>query len=143
MDRTARQEDEARAWAERRGCSLRVLNGGHHWLFEQPSFIAEWWPSSAKLVLNRDYLHGHHAAHWPQVAAMLNAAMTATPGPSPPRTIPSSFPFHPARSRLSLMKPREGKPRAGRLSVAGISPLLWSGRTGLSRLVDQGPQPSP
>ena len=42
MDRTARREDEVRAWAERRGCSLRVLNDEHHWLFQQPGFIAEW-----------------------------------------------------------------------------------------------------
>ena len=98
MNRTARLEDEVRAWAERRGCSLRVLNDGHHWLFQQPGLIAEWWPSSAKLVLNRDYLHGHHAPHWPEVAAMLNAAMGSTPGPAQP--VQAFFDFPPTRPAL-------------------------------------------
>ncbi|MBI4662448.1 MAG: hypothetical protein HY735_26830 [Verrucomicrobia bacterium] len=71
MDRTAALEPQVRTWAERHGCSLRVLNGGHHWLFQKPGFRAEWRPSSAKLAVNRDYLHDHHAPHWAEVANVL------------------------------------------------------------------------
>ncbi len=71
MERTAHSESEIRAWTEQRGCSLRVLNGGHHWLFQKPGFMAEWWPSSARLAVNRDYLHDHAAPHWAGVMAVL------------------------------------------------------------------------
>jgi hypothetical protein len=45
---------DAEAWAAQRGFSLRVNNDGHHWIFERGRFVAEWWPSSSKLVLNRN-----------------------------------------------------------------------------------------
>jgi hypothetical protein len=72
-NRTARLESHVRAWAEQRGLSLRVLNDGHHWLLQNTGFKAEWWPSSAKLALNRDYLGTFHAPHWTQVAALLES----------------------------------------------------------------------
>jgi len=71
MERTSRLEEKARVWAEGHGCSLRVLNDGHHWLFQKPGFVAEWWPSSARLAVNRDYGSGIHAPHWPDVIAAL------------------------------------------------------------------------
>ena len=79
MNRTARLEDEVRAWAERHGCLLRVLNDGHHWLFQKSGFMAEWWPSSAKLAVDRDYGCSHHAPHWPDVAAVLQRVLAASP----------------------------------------------------------------
>ena len=82
LGRTVDLQTEATAWATRRGFTLRVLNDGHHWLFQKPGLVAEWWPSSAKLVLNRDYLHDHHAPHWPQVAALLDGALPALSAPS-------------------------------------------------------------
>jgi hypothetical protein len=71
IQRTSNSESQVRACTEQRGCSLRVLNDGHHWLFQKPGFMAEWWPSSARLALNRDYLHDYHAPHWPDVMAVL------------------------------------------------------------------------
>lgn len=71
MERTSGLESEVRAWAERHGCSLRVSNDGHHWLFQTPGFMAEWWPSSARLVVNRDYASHIHATHWAEVVAVL------------------------------------------------------------------------
>jgi hypothetical protein len=71
MDRTRESETTIHAWAQKQGLSLRVLNGGHHWMLEQPGFVAEWWPSSAKLALNRDYLKTFHAPHWSDVMAVL------------------------------------------------------------------------
>jgi len=81
MQRTAQSESLVRAWVEQRGCSLRVLNDGHHWLIQKPGLMAEWWPSSAKLVLNRDYGRDYHAAHWQDVAAVLHQQL-AKAGPS-------------------------------------------------------------
>jgi hypothetical protein len=76
MDRTARNESQVHDWARRHGCTLRVLNDGHHWLFEKGGFVAEWWPSSAKLVLNRDYTRDHHAPHWHDVQRVLDRHFT-------------------------------------------------------------------
>ncbi len=94
MDRTSQQEAQVRTWAEQHGCSLRVLNDGHHWLFQKPGFTAEWWPSSAKLAVNRDYDRDHHAPHWAEVAAVLQGMLASQPrlplNPGPP---PGSLPL--------------------------------------------------
>ena len=84
LERTLDLEAQVTRWAAQRGLTLRVLNGGHHWLFQKPGLAAEWWPSSAKLVLNRDYLRDRHAPHWPHVAALLENALTTPSCPSNP-----------------------------------------------------------
>ena len=84
LDRTLDLEAEVTRWAAQRGLTLRVLNDGHHWLFQKPGLAAEWWPSSAKFVLNRDDLHDRHAPHWPHVAALLENALTTPSCPSNP-----------------------------------------------------------
>ena len=71
MERTSRLEEQARVWAEGHGCSLRVLNDGHHWLFQKPGSVTEWWPSSARLAVNRDYGSDIHAPHWADVVTVL------------------------------------------------------------------------
>jgi hypothetical protein len=48
--------------------ALRINNGGHHWIFERDKFFAEWWPSSAKLVFQRQYQRGVHVYDWTQAA---------------------------------------------------------------------------
>lgn len=47
--------------------TLRICNQGHHWIFERPGFFAEWWPSSARLVLFHKYDAGIHAHDHAQV----------------------------------------------------------------------------
>jgi hypothetical protein len=71
MERTSLLETQVRSWAAQHGCSLRVLNDGHHWLFQRPGFMAEWWPSSARLAVNRDYGSYLHAPHWGDVVTTL------------------------------------------------------------------------
>ncbi len=71
MRRTVHSESGIQSWAEQHGFALRVLNGGHHWIFEKPGVFAEWWPSSAKLALNHDYIHTLHAPHWSGVVVVL------------------------------------------------------------------------
>jgi len=77
-------EAEVTRWAAQRGLTFRMFNDGHHWMFQKPGLAAEWWPSSAKLVLNRDYLRDRHAPHWPRVAALLENALAAPSCPSNP-----------------------------------------------------------
>jgi len=71
LERTLQAEAAIRAWAQEHGFALRVLNDGHHWILEKAGLFAEWWPSSAKLALNRDYLRTIHASHWSDVIAAL------------------------------------------------------------------------
>ena len=84
MQRTAYLESLVRAWAEQHGCSLRVLNDGHHWLFQKASFVAEWWPSSAKLAVNRNYAHTFHTPHWDHVETVLQQHLDGTGTPRSP-----------------------------------------------------------
>jgi hypothetical protein len=58
---------EVRKEAAKRGLSIKTFHDGHHWKFTKPEFLAEWWPSSAKLVFNQDWDHGVHAHDWKQV----------------------------------------------------------------------------
>jgi hypothetical protein len=78
MERASYQEVQIRVWAERHGCSLRVLNDRYHWLIQKPGFTAEWWPSSAKLVVNRVYERQYHAPHWADVALVLEQCLTTS-----------------------------------------------------------------
>jgi hypothetical protein len=71
LERTLHAEAAVQAWARKQGFALRVLNDGHHWILEKPGLVAEWWPSSARLALNRNYLGAFHAPHWPDVKAVL------------------------------------------------------------------------
>jgi hypothetical protein len=79
LSRTLNLEVEVAGWAAQHGLTLRVLNDGHHWLLQKPGFVAEWWPSSARVVLNRDCLRGRHAPHWAQVAALIHETIAAMP----------------------------------------------------------------
>jgi hypothetical protein len=77
MERTLHSEAVVRGWADQHGFTLRVLNNGHHWILEKPGIFAEWWPRSAKLALNRDYLRTYHAPHWPDVALTLEGSCSS------------------------------------------------------------------
>jgi hypothetical protein len=85
-ERTLQSESAVRAWASQHGLSLRVLNGGHHWLLERPGFVAEWWPSSAKLAINRDYLYTFHTPNWQGVVDVLGRFDGSRPGALPHQT---------------------------------------------------------
>jgi hypothetical protein len=60
------QEAKVREWCRQRGLTLRITNNGHHWQFANSSFLAEWWPSSAKLVIGKSWQHGIHCHDYKQ-----------------------------------------------------------------------------
>jgi hypothetical protein len=68
-------ETEMRQWAEQQGLTLRVKNQGHHWTFECSGFVAEWWPSSAKLVIGKRYRDGVHVHDYLQAQKVIKRAM--------------------------------------------------------------------
>ena len=54
-----RYESQVREWCRGHGFALRISNEGHHWQLTKEKFVAEWWPSSAKLVVNKQWVRGH------------------------------------------------------------------------------------
>lgn len=61
---------EARARCEAWGVELNVTNGGHHWQFRTRQTYQrqlDWWPSSAKLVIDQQWKRGIHAHDLDQV----------------------------------------------------------------------------
>lgn len=64
-------EAEVRGWSDENGLTLRIKNQGHHWIFERLGFFAEWWPSSAKLVIGKRYREGVHVHDWKQAQTVI------------------------------------------------------------------------
>lgn len=51
---------------------LRVTNDGHHWsIYFADKMLAEWWPSSAKLVIDKQWGKSIHAHDWKQVLSFI------------------------------------------------------------------------
>jgi len=54
------------------GLTLSVHNGGHHWIIRSGgAIVAEWWPSSAKLVFRKRWRDGVHTHDVIQLVAEL------------------------------------------------------------------------
>lgn len=53
------------------GWSLRVTNNGQHWQFRFGNRLAEWWPSSAKLIFDKKWKKGVHVHDWEQALKVI------------------------------------------------------------------------
>lgn len=75
-------EADVRAWCEARGLALKIGNEGHHWTFKRPTdgWVAEWWPSSAKLVIGRRYDNGIHVHDWTQATRIMERKLDGKKG---------------------------------------------------------------
>lgn len=65
---------EISTWVKSHTIELKITNEGHHWRIIGKGRLAEWWPSSAKLVLDRTYESGIHAHDYKQVMRHLEKA---------------------------------------------------------------------
>ena len=68
-------ENDARDAAKGIGLALRIADEGHHWIFDRQGFVADWWPSSAKLVFNKQFSRGIHCHDWQQVIQELHGRL--------------------------------------------------------------------
>ncbi len=59
-------ETAVQKWCAEHGFAMRITNEGHHWQLRKGQFVAEWWPSSAKLVLNKAWQRGIHCHDYKQ-----------------------------------------------------------------------------
>ena len=62
---------QAQEWAESHSVFCRISNRGHHWKFQRNGIHVEWWPESAKCVINRDQTNGVHVHEFPQLLVIL------------------------------------------------------------------------
>jgi hypothetical protein len=65
------QAAEVRRWCQQRGLALRITNEGHHWQVTDGRFLAEWWPSSAKLVIGKRWYDGIHCHDYKQALKVI------------------------------------------------------------------------
>ena len=64
--------EELRAWCAEHGIDMTVTNGGHHWQFRLPTGqVAEWWPSRAKFVWDKQWAKGIHVHDHEQARKLL------------------------------------------------------------------------
>lgn len=68
--------DRLKSFCEKRGIGLRVNNDGHHFIFDKNGSVAEWWPSSAKLVFNKQWRRGIHCHDYEQVIEQLSKKLS-------------------------------------------------------------------
>lgn len=63
--------ERMRQWCGEQGVAFDIKNEGHHWIMKKGDRVAEWWPSSAKLVLGRKYGSGIHTHDVEQAIRLL------------------------------------------------------------------------
>ena len=68
-------ESDAAIAAHAIGLKLRIANAGNHWMFTKDGFVADWWPSSAKLVVNKRWSRGVHCHDWQQALREIEKQM--------------------------------------------------------------------
>ena len=59
--------DKFRKWVVSFGCEFRHLNGGEHWQVKHNGNCFDWWPRSAKLVINQRWKNGVHVHDYTQL----------------------------------------------------------------------------
>lgn len=93
---------ELEAWCRERGVQFKVGNDGHHWRFKRGELVAEWWPSSAKLVLQQRYEQGVHVHDHEQARKLLARHFSPLPPAPPPVMVPPD-PLHPSGGLLAKL----------------------------------------
>ena len=58
-------------WCGACGIQGFITNEGHHWRFVREKKLAEWWPSSAKLVKQKNWNRGIHVHDYEQAKRLL------------------------------------------------------------------------
>lgn len=54
------------------GFKLKIHNDDHHWQISHGKTLIEFWPSSAKLIINKQWKSGIHVHDYKQLTTILN-----------------------------------------------------------------------
>lgn len=58
-------------FCQNRGLRFRLLNCKHHWQVSRENTMVEWWPSSAKVIINKNWGRGVHCHDYEQFIGIL------------------------------------------------------------------------
>lgn len=61
-----------RDFCNEHGLRLKITNGFHHWQASKNGRVVEWWPSSAKVVIDKQWQKGIHVHDYKQFIAVLS-----------------------------------------------------------------------
>ena len=68
MKHALENKDKVELWCQKHKWKMYVNNEGHHWLFfSSIGKMVEWWPSSGKLVIGKQYKKGIHCHDYKQL----------------------------------------------------------------------------
>jgi hypothetical protein len=88
--------DDVREWCQERSIKFTVTNEGHHWRFVRRGTSCDWWPSTAKFVVGKQYNRGLHVHDFEQLLGQLIRIF----GDKPPMNNPNTW-----MNRLEEMLP--------------------------------------
>lgn len=77
------QEDMVQ-WCAERQIACAVKNNGHHWMFTGGDWVCDWWPSTAKFVVNKNFQQGVHVHDIIQVKGILQEMVPRKPAAGSP-----------------------------------------------------------
>ncbi len=64
-------KDSLSAWCNENGWQFEIKNDEKHWIFRKADKMVEWWPSTAKCILNKQWERGYHCHDYLQVISRL------------------------------------------------------------------------
>jgi hypothetical protein len=71
-------KNELTRWAWVNGFRAEIKNEGHHWILKNSPIRVEWWPSSAKLVINQEWDKGIHCHDYKKLINFLEKNNNST-----------------------------------------------------------------
>jgi hypothetical protein len=64
-------KDELRAWCIAHGATFKIHNEGMHWQIKIGKMQFDWWPISAKLIINQKWQKGIHVHDYKQLIKII------------------------------------------------------------------------
>lgn len=76
MKTALENQDKVETWCVSHKWKLYVHNNGHHWVFyTDQNKVVEWWPSSGKLAIGKQWKEGIHCHDYKQLLKVLEMTL--------------------------------------------------------------------
>jgi len=76
MNLALQNKAEVELWCKKHRWRLEVKNNGHHWIFwTHQNKMIEWWPSSGKLTIGKNWKSGIHCHDYQQLLETLEMTL--------------------------------------------------------------------
>jgi len=71
-------KEKIQSWCNNHRWSMRISNAGHHWIFiTQSQKMVEWFPSSGKLAIGKQWHAGIHCHDYEQLLSLFKTIQEA------------------------------------------------------------------